>query len=156
VDYTIRRASEQDADGILACLRSAFAPFESSYTPSAYADTVMSKEALLKRLAAMRLLVAINTAGELVGTIGCAREPGADGHLRGMAVIPELQGTGLARALLERAEAALRGLGCRRVTLDTTAPLQRAICFYERNGYRPTGVVRDFFGMPLYEYAKEL
>jgi len=42
------------------------------------------------------------------------------------------------------------------VTLDTTRPLERAIRFYERCGYRATGVVRDFFGMPLFEYAKDL
>jgi hypothetical protein len=28
--------------------------------------------------------------------------------------------------------------------------------FYERNGYRRTGKVGDFFGMPRIEYAKEL
>ena len=32
----------------------------------------------------------------------------------------------------------------------------RAIRFYERHGYRPTGRVSDFFGMELIEYAKEL
>ena len=42
------------------------------------------------------------------------------------------------------------------MTLDTTRPLECAIRFYERCGYRATGVVRDFFGMPLFEYAKDL
>ncbi len=28
--------------------------------------------------------------------------------------------------------------------------------FYRRNGLVPTGGVTDFFGMPLYEYAKPL
>jgi ribosomal protein S18 acetylase RimI-like enzyme len=42
------------------------------------------------------------------------------------------------------------------VTLDTTRPLQRAIRFYERHGYRQTGRVSDFYGMELIEYAKEL
>jgi hypothetical protein len=42
------------------------------------------------------------------------------------------------------------------VTLDTTWPLQRAIRFYERQGYAATGRETDFFGMPLYEYAKPL
>ena len=37
-----------------------------------------------------------------------------------------------------------------------SAPLQRAIRFYERNGYRPSGRVADFFGMPLFEYVKPL
>jgi len=42
------------------------------------------------------------------------------------------------------------------VTLDTTAPLAHAIHFYEINGYSATGRIGDFFGMPLYEYAKPL
>jgi hypothetical protein len=35
-------------------------------------------------------------------------------------------------------------------------PLQRAIAFYEHRGFRRTGQVRDFFGMPLFEFAMPL
>jgi GNAT superfamily N-acetyltransferase len=63
---------------------------------------------------------------------------------------------GTAAELLHAAERYLRSQRCTRVTLDTTAPLQRAIRFYERNGYRASGRVIDFFGMPLYEYVKDL
>jgi hypothetical protein len=42
------------------------------------------------------------------------------------------------------------------VTLDTTAPLVRAIRFYERNGYARSGAVSNFYGMQLYEYRKVL
>ncbi len=73
-----------------------------------------------------------------------------------MAVRPEFAGTGIAQRLLEAIEDDLRSRGCMRITLDTTEPLQRAMRFCERNGYRRTGVVRDFFGMPLIEYAKAL
>ena len=48
----------------------------------------------------------------------------------------------------------LRNQCCTRITLDTTEPLQRAIHFYEKNNYRRTGKVTDFFGMLLIEYAK--
>jgi hypothetical protein len=47
-------------------------------------------------------------------------------------------------------------MGCARLTLDTTEPLKRATRFYERNDFRPSGVVSDFFGMPLFEYIKDL
>jgi ribosomal protein S18 acetylase RimI-like enzyme len=66
------------------------------------------------------------------------------------------RGRGIARALLHAAEDELRSLGCSRVTLDTTAPLRRAISFYEGHGYRMSGRSGDFFGMPLHEYAKDL
>jgi GNAT superfamily N-acetyltransferase len=75
---------------------------------------------------------------------------------RSSLIVPASRGGGVAQRLLEAAEGEMRAWDCRRVTLDTTQPLQRAIHFYERNGYRPTGVVADFFGMPLYQYRKEL
>ena len=62
----------------------------------------------------------------------------------------------MARLLLDRVESDLRDLGCSAVTLDTTAPLERAIRFYERNGFRSTGQVGSFFGMPLFEYRKDI
>jgi len=90
-----------------------------------------------------------------IGTIG-ATVRGAEGHLRGMAVVPSSQGHGVAQDLLDTAEAELIAAGCSIVTLDTTAPLARAIRFYERNGYTRSGVVSDFFGMRLYEFRKVL
>jgi GNAT superfamily N-acetyltransferase len=158
--FTVRPANFSDASGILTCLRAAFAPYESSYTKPAYIDTVLTEETLAGRLRTMSIFVAINNAGEIIGTIGCNVVDEADnekeGHLRGMAVLPDWQGVGVADQLLGSAEAELRRLGCRRVTLDTTEPLRRAASFYERNGYRATGKIANFFGMPLYEYAKAL
>jgi len=72
-----------------------------------------------------------------------------------MAVSTPWQGSGIAEQL-RTAENDLLANGCKRVTLDTTVPLQRAIRFYRKNGFVPTGAVFDFFGMPLYEYAKPL
>jgi len=148
--FRIRIADERDASGILACLAAAFAPYRDAYTPGAFADTVPAS--LLRRMSQMTVLVA-ERAGEIVGTISCSAH---DGHLRGMAVAPGWQGSGVAAALLEAAEDQLRQAGCTRVTLDTTEPLQRAIRFYTRHGYAATGHVTDFFGMRLYEYAKPL
>jgi GNAT superfamily N-acetyltransferase len=104
----------------------------------------------------MSIFVAVNDAGEIIGTIGCNVMGKGEGHLRGMAVLPTWQGAGVADELLQCAESELRRRGCERVTLDTTAPLKRAARFYEKHGYGATGKVADFFGMPLYEYAKPL
>lgn len=73
-----------------------------------------------------------------------------------MAVVPGLQGSGVAAALLQAAETELRENGCLWATLDTAAPLMRAIRFYPRHGFAPSGRASDFFGMPLYEYRKAL
>src|ERR1051325_11421922 len=115
---TIRRAGSSDAAGILACLDAAFALFKSSYTEGAYSDTVLTMETVRARLESMALFVAVSEAGDVVGTIGCVAVDEREGHLRGMAVLPEWQGSGVATKLLDQAESELRKLGCRRVTLD--------------------------------------
>lgn len=150
----LRRATASHTDEVLECLRAAFSPFESSYTPAAYEDTVLTRESFLQRLKQMTVFVAVDGGGHIVGTIACSVADGAEGHLRGMAVRPEWQARGIADRLLQRAEAELFEQKCRRITLDTTEPLQRAMRFYERNGYRRTGKVLDFFRMRLIEYAK--
>jgi ribosomal protein S18 acetylase RimI-like enzyme len=154
----IRRATRADIDRVLGCLHAAFEPYRSQYTAEGFADTTLTRETVVARLAKMAILIA-EADGRVVGTIACQVVDGSsprEGHLRGMAVVPDSLGSGIAVRLLAAAEAVLHNAGCEVVTLDTTAPLQRAIRFYERNGYRATGKVGDFYGMPLYEYAKGL
>src|SRR5690242_14211243 len=103
----------------------------------------------------MQIFVAASQDG-IVGTIACGSANADEGHLRGMAVLPNWQGLGVAEALLQTAEADLMARGCKRITLDTTEPLQRAMRFYEKHGYTKSGAVTDFFGMRLHEYEKEL
>jgi len=151
----IRRATASDTDGILHCLAAAFEPYRASYTPAAYLDTVLTAETIEQRLRSMKILVAV-ADGHIVGTVACATSAGIEGHLRGMAVLPEWLGRGIAERLLRAAEAEIAQQGCCRITLDTTEPLQRAMRFYEKHGYRRSGRQTDFFGMPLHEYVKDL
>ena len=145
-----------DAFGILECLRIAFEPYRVQYTPGAFADTVLTPQTIQDRLGRMSVFVAVTADNQMVGTIACAVVNTGEGHLRGMAVLPEWHGRGIAEKLLQSAEAELAARGCSRVTLDTTGPLQRAMRFYEKHGYIATGRTTDFFGMTLHEYVKEL
>jgi ribosomal-protein-alanine N-acetyltransferase len=154
--YAIRAATADDAQAILACLSAAFAPYRARYTPDAYRDTVLSSDTIHERLASMSVLVAVTAAGEIVGTIASHVTLTGEGHVRGMAVLPDWQGLGIADQLLNAAERDVREHGCARISLDTTEPLQRAVRFYERHGFRASGRVSDFFGMQLFEYVKEL
>jgi len=155
-EFSIRRAVAGDATGILRCLRSAFEPYRSSYTPAAYQDTVLTEETLEKRMNSMAVFVALDRPGDVVGTIACRVVSPGYGHLRGMAVRNDWQGKGVAQELLHAAEADLAERGCTRVTLNTTDPLKRAVHFYERNGYYGSGESKNFFGMPLFGYEKVL
>jgi ribosomal protein S18 acetylase RimI-like enzyme len=154
-DYFIRKGTGEDGPEILKCLAAAFEPYRTRYTPGAWLDTVLNSETIQQRLASMQVFVAVSAEG-VVGTIACADVDQDEGHLRGMAVLPAWQGRGVAEALLLAAEAELISRRCHRITLDTTEPLERAIRFYERHGYRRSGAVTDFFGMRLHEFAKAL
>src|SRR5580704_118193 len=152
--FTVRPATEADSAGILACLHTAFEVYRDRYSPAAFADTVLTPATLQQRLAGMRLFVALSDAGEVIGTIGCqvvdASTSSKEGHIRGMAVLPAWQGSGVAAELLQSAEAELRA--CAWISLDTTEPLVAAQRFYEKNGFHRSGKITDFFGMPLIEY----
>jgi predicted N-acetyltransferase YhbS len=157
---TIRKATPSDSAGILECLGTAFEPYRSSYPPEAFLDTVITPEDLKHRLETMSLFVAASESGEIVGTIAChvvdPSGPSNEGHLRGMAVLPAWQGSGVAEQLLQSAESELRALGCSRISLDTTEPLVKAIRFYEKHGYRNSGKVTYFCGMRRLEFIKNL
>ena len=152
----VQEATTADTSGILACLSAAFEVYRGSYTPAAFADTVLTPETLRRRLQEMTVFVATEKSGEIVGTIACSVVNPEEGHIRGMAILPSAQGSGIAARLLTHAEAYFRQRNCARISLDTTAPLKRAIRFYERSGFSTSGKVRDFFGMPLYEYLKAI
>jgi ribosomal protein S18 acetylase RimI-like enzyme len=92
---------------------------------------------------------------EVVATLASSID-GKEGHLRGMAVLPAWQGHFVADHLLRSVEDDLVEAGCERLTLGTALPLERAIRFYERHGFLRSERVRDFHGMPLYEYVKPL
>jgi len=153
--FTVRKATPADAEGILACLAAAFETYRNEYTPEGFRDTVLTRDTIRRRLSSMCVFVAVS-AGKVVGTIGCNTVSASEGHLRGMAVWPEWQGSEVAQALLQAAETELRNRQCKRVTLDTTEPLKRAVRFYEKHGFSASGRVSDFFGMPLYEFVKPL
>ena len=152
--FTIRHANSNDGQAILVCLAAAFAPYRASYTPGAFADTVLDSESVQERLRDMHILVAVSER-IVVGTLAWAVS-GGEGHLRGMAVLQDWQGEGVASALLRAAEAEARGEHCTRLTLATTEPLDRAKRFYARHGFTRSGRVSDFFGMPLAEWIKSL
>ena len=152
----VRRARSDDVDGILRCLRGAFDEYREQYTPGAFSDTVPNVESLNTRLQTMSVYVAVTARDGVVGTLAAGRTDEGEGHLRGMAVDPRFRNRGVAGQLLATVLDDLRASGCKRVTLDTTAPLRAATQFYEAKGFQRTGRVSSFFGMDLYEYARRL
>lgn len=81
-------------------------------------------------------------AGTLAGTAFVRVSPSAphDAYVGGMWVDEDLRGGGWADALLESAERFSRRLGSQAIELWVSGSNPLAQRFYERNGYRPTGV----------------
>jgi GNAT superfamily N-acetyltransferase len=137
------------------CLTEAFEPYRADYTAEMFENTVPSVAGLEDRSSEMTMWVA-TSSGRIVGTIAAGVTGSQIGHLRGMAVVSAFHGWGVAAQLLRTAEAELRRLGCVTVTLDTTAPLHRAMAFYEKQGYRRSGGRHPMLGMELIEFHKTL
>ncbi|PZF62165.1 GNAT family acetyltransferase [Curtobacterium sp. MCBD17_034] len=75
-------------------------------------------------------------AGRIVGAVMA----GYDGHrgwINYLAVGDDQRGTGLGRALVERAEGALLALGCPKVQLQVRPDNTGVVDFYEHLGYAP-------------------
>ena len=80
--------------------------------------------------------------GELDDRVVASAMGGYDGH-RGwvyyLAVAPDLQGSGVGRALMEEAERLLLALGCPKVNVQIRAGNEQVVAFYDRLGYAPDG-----------------
>ncbi|HEU4472567.1 MAG TPA: GNAT family N-acetyltransferase [Flavisolibacter sp.] len=74
-------------------------------------------------------------------------------RLRQMAVINDLQGKGIGRALMQFAENLARDRGFRRITMHAR---KNAIGFYEKMGYKKKGEEFQEITIPHYVMEKEL
>src|SRR5690348_13799922 len=92
IEVEIRQAREEDAQSILKCLATAFEPYRGQYSAGGYRDTVLNDITLLARMQWMQVLVAVLN-GDVIGTVAGAEPQAGEGHLRGMAVLPQYRGS---------------------------------------------------------------
>ena len=78
---------------------------------------------------------------EIVGSVHLEKVEGG-AYLGMLAISPSLQGAGIGKRLMEKAElAACEAWGCRKVSMTVITLRHELIGFYERRGYRRTGKV---------------
>lgn len=103
----------------------------------------------LAREAGTHRLYLAETAGELRGFsyLGpgdeIERVPAGTGVLYAIHVHPDVQGTGVGSAMMDRCLRTFAGWRCRSAILWVLAANVRARQFYERTGWRPDGTVRE-------------
>ena len=111
------------------------------------------------------VLVAVDQAGDLLGSVTYVPGPGSyaefegteEAGLRMLVVSPHAQRRGVGRVLVEACIALARGDGRRRLTLFTAPPMVAAQRFYERLGFR-RAPERDWLidGFTLLGYVLDL
>ncbi len=157
---TFRTATVDDIDALVQLVTSAYRgdssrvgwTTEADILDGARIDPAVLRQDILRERS---LVLLVEQDGRLLACAHIADDDGA-GYFGMFAVDPSLQGSGLGKTLLTEAEriaAAEWQLPVMRMTvIDVRNEL---IAFYERRGYRRTGIVKPFpygderFGVPL-------
>jgi GNAT superfamily N-acetyltransferase len=154
-----RAATPADTDAVVALVESAYRGESSRAGWTTEADLLDGRRtgpdeiAELLSHAHSRLLLA-EEGSRLVACAHLAREDGA-AHFGMFSVEPIRQGDGLGKRLLAEAERIVRDeWGCDRMRMTVIDVRDELIAFYERRGYRRTGILKPFpygdarFGLP--------
>ena len=150
---TLRIAAPEDSGAIAAVLAESFAEYESSYTARAYAATVPTVDEIKRRFSEGEVWVALS-GDEFVGTVSIVDKNKAL-YIRSMAILPEARGNRIGERLLKEIEDYAVARNYRKLFLNTTPFLKRAIRLYEKFGFVLCGA-DDLFGTPLLTMEKSL
>lgn len=143
----IRRANQRDAAAIELLIRESFHEHEPAYTPEAFDLATPGKHEIENRIKEWAVWVAVR-ANVIVGTISAYSESSSL-HIRSMAVHPRMRGQGIGKLLLGRVEDFASANGYKRLLLNTTPFMNRAIRLYERFGFEFNGTEQNWFGTRL-------
>lgn len=150
---SLRIAAPEDAEEIVAVLAESFVEHKSSYTAPAYAATVPTIDEITKRFSEGTTWIA-SCKGRIVGTISVV--PTKDSlYIRSMAILPEARGNRIGERFLKEIEDYAVARNYRKLVLNTTPFLKRAIRLYEKFGFVLCGA-DDLFGTPLLTMEKPL
>jgi ribosomal protein S18 acetylase RimI-like enzyme len=133
----IRLAVPDDAPSIASVLYESFIQHIDSYTEEGFAATALPSERIKIRITEGPVWVAI-VNDTIIGTVSVV--PKREGlYIRGMAILPEARGQRIGELLLWQIESFASDRGFKRLILDTTPFLSRAIRLYERFGFSRSG-----------------
>jgi len=90
----------------------------------------------------------VSTAGFVI-----VETKGPKGHIITLDVVRECRRSGVGTALLLEAERRMRERGVLRVSLETATSNEAGVAFWQRHGYRGTGVLRGYYLGRIDAYA---
>ncbi len=150
---SLRLAAPEETEAIAAILAESFAEYKSCYTREAFAVTVPAVNEIERRFSEGAIWVAL--CGErIVGTASVI--PKKDSlYIRSMAILPEARGNRISESLLKEIEDYAVVGNYRKLFLNTTPFLERAIRLYETFSFARCGS-DDLYGTPLLTMEKLL
>jgi ribosomal protein S18 acetylase RimI-like enzyme len=156
---SFRAATEADIEPVVALVESAYRGDASRAGWTTEADLLDGRrtgrdeiETILARERSRLLLAEVD--GEMIACAHVAVEDGA-GYFGMFSVDPQRQGGGLGKLVLAEAERIVREeWGCQAMRMTVIDVREELFAFYERRGYRRTGIKKPFpygdarFGLP--------
>jgi ribosomal protein S18 acetylase RimI-like enzyme len=146
---SFRMATSSDAEAIVQLVNSAYRPTPESAGWTHEADLVFGDRVnaaqVIGEIAKRDSAVLLGLKGpEIVACIHVEKE-GDDSHLGMFAVNPEVQGGGVGKQMLASAEKyAHTHFAAKKIVMFVISVRRELIAFYERRGYRQSGVVMSY------------
>ncbi|RJP73435.1 MAG: GNAT family N-acetyltransferase [Candidatus Zixiibacteriota bacterium] len=152
---TVRDATPDDAPALAELYDRVWALETSALGEKLAAERRAAPEEIRRWIETDRYLV-VEETGRVAAVMGIEARHGTY-HLAHLAVLPEYRRRGLARSLMERAEALARESGAVKIWFDTAPGLEAARRLYASLGYAPCGYLRrHYWGTDLIVYEKLL
>lgn len=148
-ELSFRKATQQDISAIVALVNSAFRGESSRQGWTTEADLLdgvrTTEHDIRQRILGNDSYLLLCHAGEqLAGSVHLEKQ-GEHAHIGMFVIRPDLQGRGIGKRLLGEAErSALRDWAVRAYVMLVINFRNELTAFYERRGYRRTGVMLEF------------
>lgn len=132
-DYRVRFGERADTDALVALINIAFVPEQIAIE----GDRINAEK--IQIFFAKGKFVVLEDGQQIVGCVYADVRAANRGYIGLLAVRPELQGRGLGRLLMSRAEEYLAGVGCEFADLRTISARTDLVPMYRHLGYVETG-----------------
>ncbi|MGZ4958620.1 MAG: GNAT family N-acetyltransferase [Methylomonas sp.] len=148
-ELTFSKAGVQHLEQLVALVNSAYRGESSRLGWTTEADLLEGRRTDTKEILNMlsdadAMIMLCQHGLEVLGSVHLHRA-GGEVQIGMLAVSPPLQGRGIGKQLLQAAEsAALQAWPVKRFVMSVIPCRQELIAFYERRGYRRTGIHRPF------------
>jgi len=150
-----RKAKINDTDKIYNTLSKSFEPYKKYFTKKGYNSAVLSSDEIQERIKKNIFKVYVVTIdNKIVGTTSIIQKNDRY-YIRSLAVEPDYQNKGIGLFILENIFKIAKKENIKKISLDSFKPLNKAVNFYEKHGFKKTGITKDLYGNEIFEMLKE-